>query len=77
MTNSTDPDQLTSKKPTDLDLHCLKRQGYPGSVRQGLKYDKTPALPLSLSAANGKLFRTMSMRFCNTDVVVRCYFQRK
>ena len=27
MTNSADPDQLASKKPTDLDLHCLLRQG--------------------------------------------------
>ena len=28
MTNSADPDQLASlKKPTDLDLHCLQRQG--------------------------------------------------
>ena len=31
MINSVDPDQLASseakKKPTDLDLHCLQRQG--------------------------------------------------
>ena len=28
MTNSVAPDQLASvKKPTDLDLHCLQRQG--------------------------------------------------
>ena len=27
MTNSADPDQLALKKPTDLDLHCLLRQG--------------------------------------------------
>ena len=27
MANSADPDQLASKKPTDLDLHCLQRQG--------------------------------------------------
>ena len=27
MANSVDPDQLASKKPTDLDLHCLQRQG--------------------------------------------------
>ena len=25
------------QKPTDLDLHCLQRQGYPGSAGQGLK----------------------------------------
>ena len=31
MANSADPDQLASKKPTDLDLHCLQRL-YPGSV---------------------------------------------
>ena len=23
LTNSVDPDQLASEKPTDLDLHCL------------------------------------------------------
>ena len=33
MTNSADPDQLTSKKPTDLDLHCLHRQGISGLSR--------------------------------------------
>ena len=28
MTNSADPDQLaSSEKPTDLDPHCLQRQG--------------------------------------------------
>ena len=37
MVNSADPDQLASKKPTDLDLHCLQRQGIiPGSAGQGL-----------------------------------------
>ena len=28
--NSADPDQLASKKPTDLDLHYLQRQGISG-----------------------------------------------
>ena len=32
MTNSADPDQ----KPTDLNLHCLLRQGMPCSAREGL-----------------------------------------
>ena len=32
MTNSADPD----KKPTDLDLHCLLRQGMSCSAREGL-----------------------------------------
>ena len=28
MTNSADPDQLaSSEKPTDLEIHCLQRQG--------------------------------------------------
>ena len=31
MANSADPDQLAS--PTDLDLHCLQRQGVSGSSR--------------------------------------------
>ena len=33
MANSADPDQLASKKPTDLDLHCLQRQGISGLSR--------------------------------------------
>ena len=28
--NSTDPDQLASKKPTGLDLHCFLKRIYPG-----------------------------------------------
>ena len=35
MTNSADPDQLAS--PTDLDLHCLLRQGMSCLAREGLK----------------------------------------
>ena len=35
MTNSADPDQLAS--PTDLDLHCLLRQGMLCSEREELK----------------------------------------
>ena len=27
MANSADPDQLASSAPTDLDLHCLQREG--------------------------------------------------
>ena len=27
MINSADPDQLASQEPTDLDLHCLQREG--------------------------------------------------
>ena len=30
MANCADPDQLASEKPTDLDLHCLQRQGISG-----------------------------------------------
>ena len=30
MANSADPDQLAFKKPTDLDLHYLHRQGVSG-----------------------------------------------
>ena len=30
MANSEDPDQLDLQKPTDLDLHCLQRQGISG-----------------------------------------------
>ena len=46
MTNSVDPDQLASstqiswllKKPADLDLHCLLRQGMSCLAREGLSY---------------------------------------
>ena len=38
MTNSADPDQLASKKPTDLDLHCLQRQGISGFSRTRVKF---------------------------------------
>ena len=34
MTNSADPDQF--QKPTDLDLHCLLKQGMWCSAREGL-----------------------------------------
>ena len=38
MINRADPDQLASKKkPTDLDLHCLLRQGMSCSAREGLR----------------------------------------
>ena len=36
MTNRADPDQLASEKPTDLDLHCLLRQGMSYLAREGL-----------------------------------------
>ena len=39
MVNSVDPDQLASceaKMSTDLDLHCLLRQGMSCSAREGL-----------------------------------------
>ena len=36
MTYSADPDQLASSEPTDLDLHCLLRQGMLCLAREGL-----------------------------------------
>ena len=39
MTNSADPDQLVSLKPTDLDLHCLQRQGISGFSRTRVEID--------------------------------------
>ena len=36
MANNADPDQLLLQKPTDLDLHCLLRQGMSRSAREGL-----------------------------------------
>ena len=37
MTKSADPDSWLLKKPTDLDLHCLLRQGMSCSARERLK----------------------------------------
>ena len=36
MANIADSNQLVLKKPTDLDLHCLQRQGHAGSAGQWL-----------------------------------------
>ena len=36
MTNSADPDQLSSK-PTDLYLHCLLKPGMSCLAREGLR----------------------------------------
>ena len=36
MTNSADPDHMASS--TDLDLHCLLRQGMSCSAREGLNW---------------------------------------
>ena len=33
---TVDPDQLASKKPADLDLHCFQNRLYPGSAWLGL-----------------------------------------
>ena len=38
MANSADPDQMLLQKTTDLDLHCLQMQVYPGSAGQGFTY---------------------------------------
>ena len=43
MKNSADPDQLA---PTDLDLHCLLRQGMSYSTREGLMSDFTAGISL-------------------------------
>ena len=42
MTNSADPDHLSSEEANWLDLHCLQRQ-YPGSAGQGLKIESRRA----------------------------------
>ena len=36
MANSADPDQWASSEATDLDLHCLLRQGMSCSAREEL-----------------------------------------
>ena len=49
MTNSADPDQLASST-TDLDLHCLLRQGMSCTAREGLNWSQSfePALMAQL-----------------------------
>ena len=42
MANSADPDQLVLQKPTDLDLHCLQRQGISGHSRTRVKAELYP-----------------------------------
>ena len=37
MANSVDSDQLASLEPTDLDLHCLQKQGISGFSRTRVK----------------------------------------
>ena len=38
------------KKPTDLDLHCLQRQGMSGTIRTRVKVNKVPVVELSQMA---------------------------
>ena len=58
MTNSADPDQL---KPTDLDLHCLLRQGMTWLAREGLSFSKLLEKPVVKYLPNeGILWRNMS-----------------
>ena len=40
MATSADPDQLASYKPTDLNIHCLQRQGIFGCWNGLLSYLK-------------------------------------
>ena len=44
MTNSADPDQSASKKPTDLDLHCLQKQGISMFSRIRVKIDSRTSM---------------------------------
>ena len=44
MANSADSDQLASQKPTDLDLHCLHRQGISGFSRTRVKASEYTSL---------------------------------
>ena len=37
MANSADLDQLAFQRPTDMDLHCLQRQGISGFSRTRVK----------------------------------------
>ena len=57
MANSTNPDQLASKKPTNLDLHCLQMQGISGFNR----------------ARVNRFYWCLDLRFkhCNSDCSAR------
>ena len=60
MTNSADPDQLAFEeanwfqKPTDLDLHCLQRQGISriSMTRVNLKYLQVDFIPVASSKSH-------------------------
>ena len=51
MTNSADPDQV--KKPTDLDLHFLQRQGLSGFSRTRVKKIHPAYIQKALTAKIG------------------------
>ena len=52
MTNSADPDQLASQKPTDLDIHCLQRQGISGFSRTMVKFFVSMEMDIKLANCN-------------------------
>ena len=47
MANSAYPDQLASSEPTDLELHCLQKQGISGFTRTRVNNSGEAASPES------------------------------
>ena len=64
MTNSAYPEQLASSevKPTDLDLHCLQRQGISGFSRIRVKGKlQSTLLILTLDTMTKFVIKTIRM----------------
>ena len=75
MVNSVDPDQLASseaKKPTDLDLHCLQRQGISGFSRTRDKIIIASCLESLLSLTEARMFPNAidTIKFC-----IKCHLK--
>ena len=62
MTNSADPDHWLLKKPIDLDLHCLQRQGIFGFSKKELKYLESIKNIHNTSCFVSLLFYTCSLK---------------
>ena len=63
MVNSADPDQLASKKPTDLDLQCLQRQDKPGFSRTRVNIDPTEYFNEQFDRVSDALYHCISSLF--------------
>ena len=73
MTNCADPDQLASS--TDLDLHCLLRQGMSCSAREGLR-DNLHKKSNPISWENKSIINLSSAKLAQRVVIKGKYFRK-